>query len=67
MGMVTWSFLDLHPSYSGRSTSQRRAVSVTQGRDALEELDPSEEVEDVVCHGDRAPIPCETVRSVVVE
>ena len=46
MSMVTWSFLDLHPSYSGRSTSPRRAVSVAQGRDALEELDPREEGDD---------------------
>ena len=37
MSMVAWSFLDLHPSYSGW-TKPRRAVSVTQGRDALEEL-----------------------------
>ena len=36
MSMVTWSFLDLHPSYSGW-TSPRRAVSVAQGRDANEE------------------------------
>ena len=47
MSMVAWSFLDLHSSYSGRSTSPRRAVSDAQGSDALEELDPSEEGEDV--------------------
>ena len=35
-GMVAWSFLDLHPSYSGW-TGPRHAVSVAQGRDALEE------------------------------
>ena len=44
MGKVFWSFLDLHPSYSGW-TSAGRAVSVAQGRDAPEELvntvDPS--------------------------
>ena len=42
MSMVFWDFLDLHPSYSGWTPSARRAVSVTQGRDALEELDPVE-------------------------
>ena len=70
MSMVIWSFLDLYSSYSGRSTSPRHAVSVAQGRDAVEELDPNEEDEDVACHGDSAvgaPIPCETVRTVVVE
>ena len=41
MSMVFWSFLDLHPSYSGW-TKPRRAVSVTPGPDALEELDPVE-------------------------
>ena len=44
MSMVTWSFLDLHPSYSGWLASERRAVSVAQGRDAFEELvDPGEQ------------------------
>ena len=40
MSMVSWSFLDLHSSYSGW-TSARRAVSVAAGRDAPKELDPS--------------------------
>ena len=44
MSMVAWSFLDLHTSYSGW-TSARPAVSVVQGRDALEQLDPSEPAE----------------------
>ena len=44
--MVAWSLLDLHPSYSGR-TSPRHAVSAAQGRDALEELDLSDRTEQV--------------------
>ncbi len=64
MSMVAWSFLDLHSSYSDW-TGPRCAVSVAQGRDALGEFDPSEEGEDVACHGDGAPIPCETVRTAV--
>ena len=40
MSMVIWDFLDLHPSYSGW-TRPRRAVSVAEGSDAREELDPS--------------------------
>ena len=40
MGMVTWSFLDLHPSYSGW-TNPARGVSGERGGDAREGLDVS--------------------------
>jgi hypothetical protein len=41
MGMVTWGFLDLHPSSYSGWTSARRAVLVEREREALEEFDVS--------------------------
>ena len=40
MGYVTWSFLDLHPSYSGWP-SPPRAVPVTQERKELDASVPA--------------------------
>ena len=40
MGLVTWDFLDLHPSYSGW-TSAPRAVSGAQAREGLDVSGPA--------------------------
>jgi len=64
MGSATFADRNTRSENDGW-TSARHTISVAQGRDALEELDPSEEGENDACHGNTAPTPCETVQIVV--